>query len=220
MVRASLGSLLIIVAAGWLNRAMVSAQVLPRPNNDSVAILVNKSHPLHPPSYVPPNLTVPMVWLARPSSDPEMLLSQPAATALVKLFTAAQAAGNTLVLSSGYRSYEDQANLYDSRLRESGIIANESVASAGYSEHQTGLAADVITFNYFCAGQGCFALTTAAAWLSQHAYSFGFVVRYPLNRQLSTGYEYEPWHIRYVGISLAKQLQFKHETLEEFYGLP
>jgi zinc D-Ala-D-Ala carboxypeptidase len=121
----------------------------------------------------------------------------------------------TLVLSSGYRSYSDQAALY-----ASGSVASEAVAPPGYSEHQSGLAADVIPYNYFCAAQGCFALSRAAAWLDQNSYRYGFIVRYPLYKEASTGYEYEPWHLRYVGIPLAERLHTSGQTLEEFYGLP
>jgi zinc D-Ala-D-Ala carboxypeptidase len=183
------------------------------------ATLINATHSLQPQNYVPPNLVVPSVPLTNPPSDPEMQLAAPAAQALTKLFAAAQAENITLALSSGYRSYNDQALLYTDSLASEGTMATEAVAPPGASEHQTGLAADVILSNYFCAAQGCFALTRAAAWLQQHAVQYGFIVRYPLYGQASTGYEYEPWHLRYLGTPLADRVYDSQKTLEEFYGL-
>jgi D-alanyl-D-alanine carboxypeptidase len=184
------------------------------------AILIDKSHPLQPRTYVPSVLTVPSVLLAEPVIDPEMQLAAPAAEALTNLFGAAEFDDISLVLSSGYRSYNDQAMLYASSLKTAGVSANEAIALPGYSEHQSGLAADVILSNYFCAAQGCFALSKAAAWLNHNAYRYGFVMRYPLYKETSTGYEYEPWHLRYIGVPLASKLQASGKTLEEFYGLP
>ncbi|GEM_PF-7103953 len=181
-------------------------------------LLVNKSHSLQPRTYTPSSLIVPAVSLAEPVHNPEMQLTPAATTALEALFESAQSGGITLVLSSGYRSYSDQALLYVDAVKSSGLAAAEAVAPPGYSEHQTGLAADVILPNYFCAAQGCFALSQAAAWLANNAYRSGFVVRYSLHKEFSTGYEYEPWHLRYLGPGLAKVLHNKQETLEEFYG--
>jgi D-alanyl-D-alanine carboxypeptidase len=210
--------IIIVLAAGM---PLVSAQ--PKAINvdsSSLTVLVDKSHPLRPLSYTPPELTVPPVLLAELPGDPEMLVAPPTAGALTNLFAAAESDGISLALSSGYRSYDDQATLYADRLNADGIMADEAVAPPGYSEHQSGLAADVILTNYFCAAQGCFALSRAAAWLSQNSYRYGLVVRYPLYKETSTGYEYEPWHLRYVGIPLAERLHAGGQTLEEFYGLP
>lgn len=183
-------------------------------------ILINKSRPLRPLDYAPRSLMVPPVLLAEPADDPEMQLAPMAASGLDKLFKAANFSGIDLVLSSGYRPYEDQVVLYNTGLQDDATATKESIAVPGYSEHQTGLAADVITSDYVCAAQGCFALTRAAAWLGQNSYKYGFIVRYPLYKTASTGYEYEPWHLRYVGIPLATRLYHQQETLEEFYGLP
>lgn len=177
-------------------------------------VLINKSHPIQPRTYSPQELTVPPVLLAELPTDPEMLVARPLSTALTRLFSDAQHDGISLVLSSGYRSYDDQTVLYDSRIESDGTITNETVARPGYSEHQSGLAADVILSDYFCAAQGCFMLSRAADWLRQDAYRYGLIVRYSLQKEASTGYEYEPWHLRYVGIPLAKQLHPNGQTLE------
>lgn len=185
----------------------------------SLTLLVNQSHPLQPRDYVPPNLVVPPVALEHPASiDPEMQLRAPAAAALSYMFQAAHQAGINLVLSSGYRSYTDQALLYASDLGQYGPAAAEMVAPPGTSEHQTGLAADIILSNFYCAAQGCFAITRAAAWLQANSYRYDFILRYPDYQQSSTGYEYEPWHYRYVGPVLATKLYRSGQTLEEYYG--
>ena len=184
------------------------------------SVLINKSHPLRPRNYTPPFLTVPSISLARQSDDPEMQLASPAAESLTHLFKAAHVDGINLVLASGYRPYEDQAALYNTDVGKDEALAKESVAQPGYSEHQSGLAADVITYDYFCAAQGCFALSKAAAWLDKNAYEYGFVVRYPDYKEASTSYEYEPWHLRYIGSTLALRLHETGQTLEEYYGLP
>jgi D-alanyl-D-alanine carboxypeptidase len=215
-------AMVVLIMFGITNMPVVHAQsgIIP-PNALSQTVLIDKSHPLRPLDYSPPELTVPPVLLAElPSNDPEMQVVPVTADTLNSLFKAAQSDGMTLVLSSGYRSYNDQSILYTSSLENNGSAAAEAVARPGYSEHQSGLAVDVILSDYFCAAQGCFTLSRAAVWLSQDAYRYGFIVRYPLHKEASTGYEYEPWHLRYVGIPLAERLHASGQTLEEFYGLP
>ncbi|WP_460374123.1 M15 family metallopeptidase, partial [Staphylococcus aureus] len=124
-----------------------------------------------------------------PNDPEEMQVAPVTAVALTQLFQAAQANGISLAMSSGYRSHDDQTALFDAKLSADGPTANEAVAPPGSSEHQSGLAADVILTNYFCAAQGCFTLSKAAAWLSQNSYRYGIIVRYPLHKQASTGYE-------------------------------
>jgi zinc D-Ala-D-Ala carboxypeptidase len=214
--RLALAASLALITFGFAATPLAGAQPVINPT-----VLIDKSHPLRPLGYSPPELAVPQVFLTEPpGNDPEMQLVSPVAGALANLFAAAESGGISLVLSSGYRSYSDQAAIYASSLKDDGSAVVEAVARPGYSEHQSGLAADVILYNYFCAAQGCFALSRAAAWLSQNAYIYGFIVRYPLYKQASTGYEYEPWHLRYLGIPLAGQLHASGQTLEEFYGLP
>lgn len=196
---------------------LLPGSALALPPGSSLQVLVNKSHSLQPRSYEPAALTVPAIWLARPASDPEMQLRPAASGALSKMFKSAAQSGIVLVLSSGYRSYADQRTLYQQELSQYGSQATEQVAPPGFSEHQTGLAADIILNNYLCAAQGCFTITRAADWLQHNAYRFGFTLRYPLHKERATGYEYEPWHYRYVGTPLAGRLFRNHQTLEEYY---
>lgn len=181
-------------------------------------VLINKSHPLQPTGYTPPSLVTPDVWLAGSAGNQEMLLAPEAAENLTTMFEAAHRDGISLLLASGYRPYEDQTVLYTLARAKDKTVADESIAPPGYSEHQTGLAADVMTTDYFCATESCFAMTKAAAWLHDNSYKYGFIVRYPLYEEQSTGYEYEPWHMRYVGRTLATCLYQNQMTLEQYYG--
>jgi zinc D-Ala-D-Ala carboxypeptidase len=204
-----------IFAAGLvMSTAAVHAQ-----DPASTYVLINKSHPLQPPDYTPASLVIPQVLLANGQYE-RMRLTPEAAENITSLFKAARHDGITLVLSSGYRSYDEQAGLYADASAKDKQMADQSIARPGYSEHQSGLAADVITDDYFCATEGCFAMTKAAAWLHDNSYKYGFTVRYPLHKEASTGYEYEPWHLRYLGVPLADQLYRNDATLEESLCLP
>ena len=108
-----------------------------------------------------------------------------------------------------------QTSLYDASAHS---LRSSDVAPPGESEHQTGLAADIVLKNNFCSAQTCFACSRAAAWLAEHAPQYGFVLRYPLHQEAATGYPYEPWHFRYVGKTLAERLQARDQTLEEYYS--
>lgn len=190
-------------------------------NPDSIWIVVNKKRPLSPADYVPSDLTVPNVPLRVPGNE-SMQLRLAAARALEKMFAAAKSDNVPLMLSSGYRSYNYQVSLYGSYVKSVGRAGADAVsARPGYSEHQTGLAADIEPLDEKCDVSVCFADLPAGKWLSANAYKYGFIMRYPADKVKVTGYDYEPWHFRYVGSSLAAELHKLHiETLEEFFGLP
>ncbi len=101
------------------------------------------------------------------------------------------------------------------------MTMQESIVSAlpGSSEHQTGLAIDVSSSTGKCATQSCFANTKEAKWLQMKSSTYGFIICYPKVKESLTGYKYEPWHIRYVGVTLAKQLKKRNITLEEYYNV-
>ncbi len=199
--------------------ALTSRQALALPSNDNIQVLVDKQHTLVPNDYVPHDLTLPAVNLAVYPDNPEAKLRAPAAQALSALFVAANQNGIDLLLSSGYRSYADQSTLYAKTMSSVTLDAQNDVAPPGMSEHQTGLAADIILKSYVCAAQGCFAITRAADWLNHNAHEYGFIMRYPDYKQASTGYSYEPWHYRYVGVPVATALYRTDKTLEEYYCL-
>lgn len=176
---------------------------------NSLWVVVNKLRPLNPVTY-------------RPKLDRTLNLAVPAADAYRKLKTAVARSGNgTLCLNSGYRSYKTQANTYANALRLFGKKTADALAALpGHSEHQTGLAADISTTALSCR-IGSFGSSKASAWVEKNAHTFGFIVRYPKNQQAITGYQYEPWHLRFVGVELATQMnRNKILTLEQFWNLP
>ncbi|MDB5164266.1 MAG: peptidase [Candidatus Saccharibacteria bacterium] len=189
--------------------------------SSSIWVVVNKGRALAPIDYAPTNLMAPNVPLRLPKTDPEMQMNADAAHALESLFAAAQADGLKFKLSSGYRSYKEQIALFSQYAAQQGqASANRESAHAGHSEHQTGLAADVAPADGRCVVQQCFANTAEGKWLVINAATFGFVIRYQAGKENVTGYEYEPWHIRFVGQALASELKKTGQTMEEFFSLP
>ena len=137
-----------------------------------------------------------------------------AASALNNLQSAAAQAGYSMPLLSGFRSYETQKVLYNSYVAVDGVeVADTYSARPGHSEHQTGLAFDVGELDY---GYGD---TAAGSWLREHAYEYGFIIRYLKGKENITGYNYEPWHIRYVGANVATEIYNRGITLEEYLGI-
>jgi D-alanyl-D-alanine carboxypeptidase len=188
----------------------------------SLTVVVNKQRPLAPKNYVPAQLVVPDVSLRLDSSAAEMHVRPETAAALEKMFTAAKLENVQLRLSSGYRSYDEQVQLYNYYVSIQGqSVADAQSARPGHSEHQTGLAADVAPVNGDCDVVVCFGDLPEGKWLAANAYKYGFIIRYPEGKMSVTGYEYEPWHIRYVGTSLAKSMHDSNiTTLEEYFHLP
>jgi LAS superfamily LD-carboxypeptidase LdcB len=188
-------------------------------NPDSIWVIANKSRAL-PGNYVPADLTVPDVKLRLSSSEEQMRFRKVAAGALKLMFDAASKDGVTLVFGSGYRSYALQKQFYDSYVAKDGqAAADRYSARPGTSEHQTGLAFDATSVSRKCHLEICFENMAEGKWLASHAYKYGFTLRYKSGKESVTGYQYEPWHFRYVGKELAKELFTTNQTLEEFFGL-
>lgn len=139
-----------------------------------------------------------------------------------EMFAAAQADGMpSMWAQSGFRSYETQNRLYTSYVNADGKSAADTYsARPGHSEHQTGLAFDVCATGYACISSG-FNGTAPANWLSNNAYKYGFILRYPSGKSNETGYMYESWHFRYVGTDLAKKLYNDGNwiTMENYFGI-
>ncbi len=185
----------------------------------SPLVVVNKRTPLTPIDYAPP-LTVPAVPLAVDGEGAQ--LSPTTARAAEAMFAAAARDGAPMVLLSGYRSYATQAATYDGWVARQGQEAAD-VASArpGYSEHQTGFAFDIADPGGACSLMPCFKDTPAAVWVAAHGHEHGFIVRYPWWHHETTGYYYEPWHLRYIGAEAAADMHARGiPTLEEYLGLP
>lgn len=188
---------------------------------NSIWVVVNKQRPLDPKEYVPADLETPPVALRLAGTSSSMKLRKEAASALTHLFTAAESNGTPLRLSSGYRSYTYQVGLYNGYVDKEGQgSADAESARPGYSEHQAGLAVDVGNLNGSCEVKACFGDSPAGQWVAANSYKYGFIVRYPVGLTEVTGYEYEPWHLRYVGVDLATEMHRTGvQTLEEFFKL-
>ena len=120
----------------------------------------------------------------------------------------------SIYLSSGFRSYETQNRIYNNYVSNYGQSSADTFsARPGHSEHQTGLAIDVNSID------DSFADTPEAEWLASHAHEYGFIIRYPKGKESITGYKYEPWHIRYLGVEKATEVYNSGLTLEEFLGI-
>ena len=133
--------------------------------------------------------------------------------ALQQLQAGAEAAGYSMPLISGYRSYAYQASLYNSYVAQDGqALADTYSARPGHSEHQSGLAFDIGALDN---GYGN---TPDGRWLHAHCADYGFIIRYPAGKESITGYQYEPWHVRYVGKEIASQIMAQGITLEEYLG--
>lgn len=183
--------------------------------------VVNKTRPL-PPGYVPADLEVPDVKLRLANTAPQMPFSKMATPSLKEMFAAAAAEDVTLVFGSGYRSEELQRQFYNQYVAQDGqAAADRYSARPGTSEHQTGLSFDATSVNETCHLEICFKDTPEGKWLAANSYKYGFIVRYPDGKEPITGYQYEPWHMRYVGKELALEMHNTGiTTLEEFFGLP
>lgn len=187
-------------------------------NPDSYWVVVNKQRSLQPPTYKPETLTAPHVPLNQPADSSRMQVRSEVAVALELMNQAAKAQiGKELKMISGYRSYQEQRTLYNDYVRAHGQKAADTFsARPGYSEHQTGLVADLGTLNDTCVVEVCFAKTPEAKWIAENAWQYGFIIRYPKGKTDITGYSYEPWHVRYVGKPLASWMHDKKiETMEE-----
>lgn len=185
---------------------------------ESIPVLVNKQNKL-PDSYTPPDLVFADIPFIFQGISEKRKLRAEAAAAINQLFAAANSQGVSLLGVSGYRSHATQTTLFNSYVKRDGYEkARKYSALPGTSEHETGLAIDVTGGNGRCPAQSCFVGTPEAIWLQQHAAEFGFIIRYPQGKEAITGYMYEPWHLRYVGQSIALEIMGKGITLEEYYG--
>jgi LAS superfamily LD-carboxypeptidase LdcB len=122
--------------------------------------------------------------------------------------------GHSLYISSGFRSYASQASIYNSLVAQVGVAgADRDTARPGHSEHQTGLTVDL---NCICEG---FGYQADGQWVAANAHRFGFIVRYPQGKEPVTGYIWEPWHLRYLGVENATAVYNSGLSLEEYLGI-
>lgn len=182
-------------------------------------VVVNKARPLSPITFAPSSLAdIPLPMTTRSGQA-----RSDAAAAAGELAAAAAAEGaGSIGANNGYRSYDLQVETHDAHVRDRGQAdADAASARAGHSEHQTGLALDLVACDPSCGEIEAFGATPQGAWVAANAWEFGFIVRYEQVGSGVTGYKPEPWHLRYVGRELAAA--YHHggfHTLEEFFGLP
>lgn len=183
----------------------------------SLWVVVSKVYPLSNDAYRPADLVLPDMPQRQDKSQDERSVRRVIAPDLVSMANDAKAQGYDLMVGSGFRSKELQSVYYNSILRASGqAVADKQSAQPGKSEHQTGLALDIAyTDMSKCYLEICFGMTPAGKWIAENSYKYGFIVRYPEDKTEITQYQYEPWHLRYVGKPLAKALHDSGLTLDE-----
>lgn len=180
-------------------------------------LLVNKEYPLSS-KYIP-YMVEPEVEIYHKGINERRYLQPIAATALEELFAAAEDDGHHLVLRCGFRSYNLQRAIYSWNLKTYGYYeVSRYHALEGTSEHQTGLAVDLCCEATGYKNNFDFLKTPDYTWLLENAHRYGWILRYPEGKEEITGYNFEPWHFRYVGIELATYLREQNITLEEYYG--
>lgn len=186
----------------------------PPPEPDPYLILVNADNPLA--EDLEPNLK---------TIQGNFKLEEQAADAYLEMKAAAKADGISLLVASAHRPVATQERLYKNKIKEflsqgyseadAAVVAATIVARPGTSEHNTGLAVDIVTPSYQRLIEG-FANTDAAKWLAANAHKYGFVLRYPKDKQEITNIIFEPWHFRYVGLEHAQYMYENGLCLEEY----
>lgn len=174
-------------------------------------ILVNKYNYVTE-DYIPENL---QIVSSKYSSKTVKLVSY-AKEAFEELAAAAENENYTINAMSSYRDYAYQNTLYNNYAKKDGYDnADTYSARPGYSEHQTGLAVDIDNKKEYFTN---FEKTKEYEWMQNNAYKYGFILRFPKDKVLETGYEYESWHYRYVGKEIAKYIHDNNMCYEEYYA--
>jgi D-alanyl-D-alanine carboxypeptidase len=185
---------------------------------EAITVLVNKQFSL-PKDYKPDELVFPNIDYIFSEKLDKRKLRKEAAEAIEIMFAGAEKDQIVLLGVSAYRSNATQKALFERYVKRDGEAkARTYSAVPGHSEHETGLSIDVTGGDGKCAAEDCFGDTKEAAWLDEHAAEYGFIIRYPKGKQDITGYKYEPWHLRYVGTTVAEEIAEKGLTMEEYYN--
>lgn len=180
-------------------------------NLNTEKILVNKYYYLDN-NYVPNNLET----ISTRYALSNMKLVKEAKEAFENLASTAKKENLNIIAMSTYRSYDYQVNLYNKYVRSDGKEAADTYSGRpGHSEHQTGLAVDVYNGKI---SYTSFEKTKEFNWMQEHAHDFGFILRFPKDKVNETGYTYESWHYRYVGIEEAKYIKEHNISFEEYYA--
>ena len=175
-------------------------------------ILVNKHYHVDD-KYEPDDLVKVSNWYAY---GDDQFVRKEAYDEFVSMFNAAKDNDIKIIINSSYRSYADQKATYDDFIERYGLETTEGLAAhPGNSEHQTGLAIDVTTPGY---NTKTFDTSDAYTWLTNNAYKYGYILRYPKDKEYLTGFDYESWHYRYVGKEIAKYIHENNITYDEYYA--
>lgn len=195
-------------------------QVLEYP--DSLVALVNKKRYL-PSDYMPSNLTVvapDVISYTVPGTHDRNMVRTEVSDSLLALISDSQAQGLDIWVASAYRSYNRQKEIFDQNVASVGYDETiKVVAEPGTSEHQTGLCIDFTTESVGFTLEENFEETPEGKWLKEEAHKYGFILRYPKGKENITGYSYEPWHFRYVGVDTATEIFQQQLTLEEYKNI-
>ncbi len=182
---------------------------------DDWLLLINKTHPLSK-DYVPTDM-IHIKYCVGDHAESMRYMREVPATHFHEMIEAAAAAGYEIGIRTAYRSYEQQYNIFWNYVAQDGEeAANKYSARPGQSEHQTGLCADVTSPSVEYKLTTEYGETPEGKWLSANAHYYGFIIRYPLGKEDITGYQYEPWHVRYVGEEAATEIFENELTLEEY----
>ncbi|MBQ7141103.1 MAG: M15 family metallopeptidase [Bacilli bacterium] len=172
-------------------------------------MLVNKYNKL-PDDYVPENLTT---IDSEYATNENQSATKEVVDAFIKMADDMKEENLHIIANSSYRDYQSQKDIYESYEKKyGGKYAMEYAALAGFSEHQTGLVIDIANKNH-----DIFSGTKEYQWLKKNSYKYGFILRYPKNKDNITGYAYEAWHYRYVGVELATKVFESELTYDEYY---
>lgn len=210
-IRFMILALIIFTAVLYINENYNGSILKPNEIYGTDVILVNKNYLLDE-DYIPRDLVKVDIEFLPEATEEEYYMTEEAGRALKSLVEGAAENGIILKGLSGYRSYETQRTLYNYNVEVNGKeYADNYVAPPGGSEHQLGEAMDLGT-QWGWITEGC----QEAQWLATNSYKYGFIVRYETGKEDVTGYNYEPWHIRYVGKQLAEELYNNNITLEEY----
>ena len=183
-------------------------------DDGDLLVLVNKYHGVT--SDYRPNNLVPVDPALATWSD--VSLKQEAYDAYLKMYEDAKKQGFNLKICSGFRTYDGQQQLFYNALGVGEEYAHMSSAYPGRSEHHTGLAIDITSASMGWGLTQDFADYPDGKWLDEHCQEYGFILRYLKGAEDITGYKYEPWHFRYVGVEVATEIMEKGITLEEYLG--
>jgi len=204
---------LILFSAISFTTTSQSKDIVLADTTQGIFILINKTYSL-PKNYIPADL----LKMTEKYGDSTKMIKKETYIAFKQMHDDAKRDGITLWITSAYRTYNYQKWLYDRSVNRNGrVYADRTVAQPGFSEHQTGLAIDIVSAR----GKSLtveFEKTKQFEWLSSHAHKYGFILRYPKDKENITGYRYEPWHYRYLGVEIATKIRKSNLTYEEYYN--